>query len=89
MALGIKCYGKVQGVFFRASAKTAAEDLELCGWVRNEPDGTVLIHAEGNDKNLDEFLKWCHTGSQFASVNDVKSWPEKDEDLATFEIRRN
>ncbi len=43
IAFRIKVTGRVQGVFFRASTKEKAEELGINGWVRNEPDGSVLI----------------------------------------------
>lgn len=88
-AKGIRCFGKVQGVFFRASAKSEAENLGLTGWVRNEKDGTVLIYAEGEAEQLRKFCKWCEQGSEFASVSEVKVWDEEVKGLKTFEIRRD
>ena len=46
-------HGRVQGVFFRASAQQKAVELELSGWVRNNSDGSVEILAEGEGVNLD------------------------------------
>lgn len=85
----IRCFGKVQGVFFRASTKSVAENLGLKGWVKNENDGTVLIHAEGDETKLEELYKWCKEGPEFASVKEVKVWDEKEEGLDFFEIRRD
>lgn len=39
--------GRVQGVYFRASTRDEARRLGLTGWVRNEPDGSVRVLAEG------------------------------------------
>ena len=58
----------VQGVFFRASAKTKADALGIKGYVKNERDGSVYVEAEGEDKNLEEFIRWCRTGPERASV---------------------
>jgi acylphosphatase len=69
--LKIKIYGDVQGVFFRDSAQREAKALSLTGFVRNEPDGSVLIEAEGEEANLKEFLKWCKEGPKAARVNKV------------------
>ena len=55
-------YGKVQGVFFRASTKDKAIELGLKGFVRNQPDGTVEVIAEGSEKQLQELVAWCHEG---------------------------
>ncbi|HBP01080.1 MAG: Acylphosphatase [Candidatus Moranbacteria bacterium GW2011_GWE1_49_15] len=69
--LEIKIFGKVQGVLFRASAKKKAEELSLFGYAKNLTDGTVEIQAEGERKDLDEFLKWCREGPDRASVERV------------------
>lgn len=63
--------GRVQGVFFRASAREVAVRLGLTGWVRNCSDGSVEIHAQGERKSLDTFIKWCGKGPAAASVCDV------------------
>ena len=58
----LKIYGKVQGVFFRDSSQRKAKELNLSGWVGNEPDGTVQIVAEGEEKDLKELIEWCRAG---------------------------
>lgn len=70
--LNIKIYGQVQGVFFRVSAKEEAEKLGIKGFARNERDGTVYIEAEGDEVNLDKFIKWCHDGPEAAKVDKVE-----------------
>lgn len=67
----IKISGKVQGVFFRTSAKEQAVKLGITGFVQNEPDGTVYIEAEGKDEDLKEFLAWCKEGPELAEVERV------------------
>ena len=69
--LKIKVFGKVQGVFFRYSAKKKAQELGLLGYAKNMPDGTVEIEAEGEKKNLQIFLQWCKEGSETAEVEKV------------------
>ena len=78
----IRVHGKVQGVFFRASTLREAVRLGLKGWVRNEPDGTVLIAAEGDPQSLDQLLAWCQHGPEFANVRKV-DWQENQ--LNNFE----
>ena len=70
--LNIKIYGQVQGVFFRVSAKEKAEELNIAGFVRNEPDGPVYVEAEGEKESLDEFLQWCKNGPEGAKVDKVE-----------------
>lgn len=63
--------GRVQGVFYRASAHEKAIELELTGWVRNSADKTVEIVAEGERENLDALIEWCNVGPPDAYVTDV------------------
>ena len=80
-------HGRVQGVFFRASARTVARDLGLAGWVRNCSDGSVEIHAEGDRKKLEELIEWCRQGPDYASVSNIDlNWTEA-EGLSSFDIR--
>lgn len=81
----IKIYGLVQGIFFRASANEQANKLNITGFARNEPDGSVYIEAEGEKKNLDEFLKWCHQGPPLAQVEKVIVTEDKLKDFSDFE----
>jgi len=84
----VKISGKVQGVFFRAETKKAAEQLEVCGWVRNKKNGTVEAVFQGNQKDVEAAIKWCYTGSPYAHVSDVDvRWGEYKEDLKGFDIR--
>ena len=66
--LSIHVSGKVQGVFFRASTKGKAEELNIKGNVRNNADGSVSIEAEGEEENLHQFVEWCKRGPKFAQV---------------------
>jgi len=63
--------GKVQGVFYRASAKTAAESLHITGWVKNTPEGHVEALASGEDGDLRQFVEWCRKGPAEAVVSEV------------------
>jgi acylphosphatase len=64
--------GRVQGVFFRASA--AHEGLRLClaGRVENLPSGEVQAEVEGPEAAVDAFAAWCRVGPPGARVSDVK-----------------
>jgi len=64
--------GRVQGVWFRASTKQKAEQLDLKGWVRNTTDGNVEAVFEGDEKHVKEMLDWCRRGPPFAKVENVK-----------------
>ncbi len=82
-------HGRVQGVFYRASAQDKARILGLTGWVRNEPDGTVTATAEGDKEKLKEFVEWCKEGSPPAEVTQVEEkWKRKASgQFDDFEIR--
>lgn len=63
--------GKVQGVFYRASAKEIADKLKVAGWVKNTPDGTVEAVVTGSDEQIQSFIEWCKEGPAKAKVTDV------------------
>lgn len=63
--------GKVQGVWYRASAQAKAQELGLTGWVRNMPDGSVHAVAEGPRPALEAFIEWCRRGPPNARVDEV------------------
>ena len=73
----IRVDGRVQGVFFRASARDEAVKLGLSGWVRNNPDGSVEILAEGEGEKLDELMGWCRKGPLDARVDELDASREK------------
>ncbi len=84
----INVKGKVQGVFYRASTKEIADQLDIKGWVRNERDGSVLIEAEGTESQINSFLDWCRQGPQYARVEKI-TWKEKPlEGFHQFSIER-
>ena len=65
-------YGRVQGVGYRAFALKTARSLGLNGFVKNNPDGTVFIEAEGQESNLIKFLSICKSGPGWAYVERVE-----------------
>jgi acylphosphatase len=81
--------GKVQGVFYRASAKEKAQALGLKGWIRNTKDGDVECVASGDEKATGQFIEWCKMGPAKASVTSVDVKPVDDEEFDGFQIRRS
>lgn len=63
--------GRVQGVFYRATAEQVARELGLHGWVRNLPDGRVEAIAEGPIAALEAFETWCRRGPAHVQVSDL------------------
>ena len=64
--------GLVQGVFFRASTRDTARALGLVGWVRNMPDGSVELEAEGPEDRISQLVIWLNQGPQYARVGNVE-----------------
>ncbi len=64
--------GKVQGVGYRASTRSQAQRLGVCGYVKNLPDGDVEIVACGEAEKVDKLLDWAKTGPSSAVVDDLK-----------------
>ncbi|MEW6299516.1 MAG: acylphosphatase [Thermodesulfobacteriota bacterium] len=80
--------GRVQGVYFRASARDRARQLGLKGWVRNCPDGRVELVAEGEEERLVRLLTWCHGGPPGAVVTDLEvQWQDATGEFSGFVIR--
>lgn len=75
--VNLKIYGRVQGVFFRHNTKKLADRLNVKGWVRNNPDDTVEMIAEGDDEAIDSLIRWCKKGPLGAKVDRVDVKEEK------------
>lgn len=79
--------GKVQGVCFRAATEDEAYMLGLKGTVKNMPNGSVEVVAEGEDEKLARLLKWLHHGPTRAAVREVKGiWEEPTGEYTDFKI---
>ena len=63
--------GKVQGVFYRATAKDVADLTGVKGWVKNLPDKNVEVTATASEEALQKFIKWCKQGPPKARVDEV------------------
>ena len=72
--------GKVQGVFFRASARDRATALGLRGFAKNLPDGRVEVLAAGDDAAIDELAAWLREGPPMARVDDLERMPARDDE---------
>ena len=86
-AMDLTVSGRVQGVSFRAYAELEAARLGVAGWVRNEPDGTVTIHAEGDEDALERLVRWAHDGPSLARVDRVDARPAADTGATEFRTR--
>lgn len=79
--------GRVQGVFFRHHTQEMSYKLDLKGWVRNRRDGSVEALFEGDKKNVDQIIQWCHQGPPEARVIDVRtSWENYTGEFEDFSV---
>lgn len=74
-------HGKVQGVYYRASAEQEALLLGLSGWVRNLFSGEVEAVVHGPEEQVEAFIDWARSGPPAAEVTRVEiSSAERPED---------
>jgi acylphosphatase len=83
----IRVEGLVQGVCFRAATCEQARRLGISGFVRNEPDGSVRIEAEGEPSALTQLVAWCHRGPPAAEVSAVTVETQPLQGLKGFSMR--
>ena len=83
----VVAHGRVQGVFFRDSARERANAHGVAGWVRNRDDGAVEAVLEGPREAVDRVTRLFETGPPSASVREVQVEEERPEGLSGFEIR--
>ena len=79
--------GEVQGVFFRQATVERAQELGLLGWVRNQEDGSIAVHAEGPEPAVEELLAFLAEGPPAAAVEVVESERVKVEGHEQFAVR--
>ena len=86
--VSFRIIGKVQGVWFRAYTRDNALPLNIDGWVKNDPDGSVFGEAVGSEKNIEQYIHILRKGSPSSRVEDVlfEENPEIDQ-FPEFEIR--
>jgi acylphosphatase len=79
----------VQGVFFRAGAQDEAGRIGgITGWVRNTPDGSVEVMAEGERDKLERLMDWCSHGPAGAVVEKMEhEWLEYKGEFKDFRMR--
>ena len=81
--------GKVQGVFYRQSAKEKADKLGITGTVRNLKNGDVEIIATGAAGQLEQLIQWCNQGPPRAVVTNITSTPLTLQTFHNFIILRS
>ena len=82
--------GSVQGVGFRMSTRSQAQQLGVYGTVRNLNNGNVEIIAAGETEAVDTLIDWAQSGPPSAVVDDLQTevMDYKDTEFDSFEIRR-
>ena len=79
--------GRVQGVFYRASAQEEATRLGLTGEIANLRDGNVAAIAEGRRESVEQFIAWCRRGPPSARVENVEvKWSPARGDFRGFRV---
>jgi acylphosphatase len=79
--------GRVQGVYFRASAQREARRLGVCGWVRNRADGSLEMVAEGEEAAVRDLHGWAQKGPSAARVDKVDTrWRSYVGEYSDFRI---
>jgi acylphosphatase len=79
--------GRVHGVGFRWHTTQKARALGLVGWVRNLPDGTVRVVAEGSRRSAESLLVWLHQGPDRARVDHCEAnWLEPTGEFGHFDV---
>ena len=83
----ITVFGRVKGVFYRASAQREARQLGLSGWVRNRRDSAVEMVVEGEEDQVKDFLAWAQQGPTTARVDQVETkWRSYTGEFSGFKI---
>lgn len=86
--LHLQVIGHVQGVGYRYFAQMKAVQHEIAGWVRNHPDGSVEILAQGTEHQLNRFVQDIRKGNPFSRVEHVEvSDKEPVERFKSFKIK--
>ena len=76
--------GRVQGVFFRDSARKEAQSQGLGGSARNLDDGRVEVVLEGEEEAVERMIEWCHSGPDHADVDAVEVTDEQPSGTTGF-----
>jgi acylphosphatase len=80
-------YGRVQGVFFRDTARRMATGRGVAGSVANRPDGTVEAVFEGPDADVEALISFCRRGPEGAAVERVEVFEEEPKGAQGFRVQ--
>jgi len=79
--------GKVQGVFYRQSARRMAKEAGITGTIENMDDGTVMIIATGEEIQVNPFIEWCKQGPPAAEVKKLEVTALPLQEYQNFSVR--
>jgi acylphosphatase len=79
--------GRVQGVFFRDTARREAQRRSVAGWICNRADGAVEAVFEGGLTDVEALVDLCQKGPRGAHVERVEASEEEPQGLHRFEVR--
>ncbi len=82
----VVAHGQVQGVFFRDTVSTEAENRGVAGWVKNRDDGTVEAVFEGDPDAVQALVDLCGSGPAQADVDKLEAGEEEPEGLSGFDV---
>lgn len=83
----IEITGRVQNVGFRAFTQKKARETGVNGFVKNMPDGSVYVEAEGTEEQLERFIPEIRQGPRWARVDNVKMNESPVDGYSSFEVR--
>ena len=78
--------GRVQGVGFRYFTRRLAAELDIKGWVKNLENGAVEVHAEGDEKPMEQFFSDIKRGPSLAFVQEVEAGEVEPEGYPDFSL---
>jgi len=82
-----KIIGKVQGVYYRVSVQTNAQNSGYSGYVKNMPDGSVQAGVSCEESELEYFIGLLKQGSTYSSVTDIEKEECSELFSGAFEVR--
>lgn len=83
----VRVFGRVQMVMFRDFSRRKARALGICGQIKNLPDGSVEVIAQGKKNELVEFIEELRRGSMFSRVDKIDVlWREPSKKFEEFSI---
>ena len=86
--ISITVKGKVQGVYYRASAQQKAREMDITGQIKNLKNSDVYIIATGTETDLKKFTDWCRHGPPHAIVTELMAEPLPLQTFSSFSIVR-